>query len=166
MGTAQLNTPSTQHEKRGLLSPCCPWSLSSAPVGPRLLQPAPCSAPHPLWAPGLLRCPQGSDSREPQEGSLVQDALAEALKPWSRLPGGSPLPSRFQAAVTAPTLRPSGLGMVTAPLVLAVSTAVPHTLPTFYKRPFIRLSLNYHSQVPVVSCRCLSTGALAGMDGV
>lgn len=107
-----------------------------------------------------------SDSREPQEGSLVRDALAEALKPRSRLPGGSPLPSRFQEAVTAPTLPPSGLGMVTAPLVLAVSTVVPHTLPTFYKRPFIRLFSSYHSEVPVVSCRCLSTGALAGMDGV
>lgn len=52
----------------------------------------------------------------------------------------SPQHSSFWAAVTAPTLPPSGLGTATALLVLATATAVPRTLPTFSKHPFVRLS--------------------------
>lgn len=71
---ASCTRPSTQHEKRGLLSLC--------PRGPPpLLQPAPCSSPTHCRLPDP-HCPRSSDSQSPRRSLWVR-------KCWPRPPNHS-----------------------------------------------------------------------------
>lgn len=139
-GTAQLSSPSAQHDKL-----CCPWSLPSAPWGPLLFSRLLSAAPHPWGLPaapagcrsalsGGFLSPRPSLHSGPRQsgtpggasssGRVPRGPQTRLTPPWTKPP---PRPRLFPGLSDRPP-PPSGLGTVSPAetQVLQSPTLCPH----------------------------------------